>query len=386
MNCNVFIAGLLLTLVLSACSTPPPDEGDPDPSPSPNGPIQFVPRAAGLVTPVALTNAGDERLFVAERAGTVRVVQDGGLLPTPFLDVSTLVASSSGEQGLLGLAFPPDHGSTGRFYLYYTDTSGRGVLARAAVSAGDPNVADPSSLETLVQLPEASAFHNGGQLEFGPDGYLYWAVGDGGNGASAQSLSSLRGKVLRLDVSGAEGYRIPSTNPFVGTAGARGEIWAYGLRNPWRFSFDAATGELYIADVGQNAFEEVNVAPAGAGGQNYGWPIMEGASCYVDPACGSSGLTLPRFTYAHLPSTDGASITGGYVYRGPAAPDLVGRYVFADYVHATVSVATLTTPWQVTQLLDGPWRTASFGVGADGRLYVADYGGGTVYEITQEQR
>lgn len=380
----ILTAGLALTVVLSACSVPPPDDGDPNPPPPPNGPIQFVQRVSGLATPVALTNASDERLFVAERAGTVRIIRNGALLSAPFLDMTGLVASSSGEQGLLGLAFPPDHGDSGRFYLYYTNASGRGVLARAAVSEDDPNVADPSSLETLIQLPETSTYHNGGQLEFGPDGYLYWAVGDGGNGASAQSLTSLRGKILRLDVSAADGYLVPGTNPFVDTAGARSEIWAYGLRNPWRFSFDADTGELYIADVGQNAFEEVNVAPAGAGGQNYGWPIMEGASCYTNPSCDSSGLTLPSFTYAH-PSTGGASITGGYVYRGPAAPDLVGRYVFADYVHATVSVATLTTPWQVTKLLEGPWSTASFGVGADGRLYVTDYGGGAVYEITQKQ-
>lgn len=380
-----FLGALVLAVVLAACSAPPPggEPPPPPPPPPPSGEVQFALVAAGLDTPVALTNAGDARLFVAERAGAVRIIQNGTLLTTPFLDLTPFVKSDAGEQGLLGLAFPPDYATSGYFYVYYTNAGGHGVLARVSVSTSDPDLADPTSLEELLELPQTSEFHNGGQLAFGPDSYLYWAVGDGTSRNSAQSLSNLRGKVLRLDVAEAPGYSIPETNPYANDASAQGAIWVYGLRNPWRFSFDSETGDLYIADVGEDSFEEVNVVPEGESGQNFGWPLMEGPDCLDGGACDRTGLTLPAHSYAH--ANGGASITGGYVYRGPAAPDLEGRYVFADYMQDSFSVATLGGTWQVEDLTPEPaFGTASFGEGFDGRLYVTDYGGGRVYEVTQE--
>lgn len=376
---------LFLLLVLAAC-TPPDDNGNPPPPPPP-GDVAFVERASGLTYPVAMAHAGDERLFVAERAGTVRIIQDGQLVAEPFLDLAGTVAVGDGEQGLLGIAFPPDHDETGRFYAYYTKSATVGVLSRFTLDPTNPNRIDPASLEELVEVPDTDiGYHFGGQLAFGPDRYLYWAVGDGQNRANAQSLSTLRGKILRLDVSTSTGYESPADNPFVDEEGARDEIWAYGLRNPWRFSFDRETGDLYIADVGEKDFEEVNVAPAGVGGQNFGWPQMEGPECLTGTTCDQSGLTLPVYSYAHPPDDEGgASITGGYVYRGPAAPDLVGQYVFGDFMQESVSVAELGADWEVTELRSGNWRTASFGEGPDGRLYVSDFGGGIVNEILQEE-
>lgn len=387
------LAAAVLTVGLAAC-TPPSDDGNPPPPPPPpGGEIRFETVISGLDTPVALTNAGDERLFIAERGGAVRVAQGGDLLPEPFLDLTAEVDLESippaqrGERGLLGIAFPPDHDESGLFYVYYTNSEGNSVLARYAVDATNPNVADVSTAEELEVLINTTAYHNGGQLGFGPDGYLYWAVGEGQtNPNNAQTLANLRGKIMRIDVSEAPGYTIPDDNPFVGVAGARGEIWAYGLRNPWRFSFDYETGELYIADVGEDDYEEVNVAPAGVGGQNYGWPIMEGPECVSGPGCSTTGLTLPTYSYSHPDDPEGgASITGGYVYRGPSAPDLVGQYVFGDFMQTSISAADMNGDWDITVLNPGPWRTASFGVGADNRLYVTDYGGGLVYEITQEE-
>lgn len=388
------VFAFLLTLVfifgLAACT--PPTE-NPPPPPPPGGEVRFETIVTGPVNPVALTNAGDERLFVAIRAGTVRIVEDGVLLPEPFLDLTEIVGISDvpmlerGERGLLGIAFPPDYEESGLFYAYYTRSDGYGVLARFAVNATNPNRADESSLEELEELENTSTFHNGGQLAFGPDGYLYWAVGDGmTNRQNAQTLTNLRGKIMRLDVSGGTGYTAPSDNPFVDVEGAEDAIWAYGLRNPWRFSFDSETGELYIADVGEDDYEEVNVAPAGVGGQNFGWPIMEGPECLTDPDCDASGLTMPEYSYPHSDDPEeGASITGGYVYRGPSAPDLVGQYVFGDFMQTSISAAAVASGWDVTELNDGPWRTASLGVGVDNRLYITDYGGGEIYEVTQEE-
>lgn len=370
-------------LTLAAC-TPPDDTGNPPPPP-PAGDVVFVQRASGLTNPTAMAHAGDDRLFVAELAGTVRIIQDGQLLAEPFLDLTGTVALGGGEQGLSGIAFPPDHNETGRFYAYYTKSATVAVLSRFTLDPTNPNRIDPASLEELVEVPDTdSEYHFGGQLPFGPDGYLYWAVGDGGVGSNAQSLSSLRGKILRLDVSPSTGYTSPPDNPFVDDAGALDEIWAYGLRNPWRFSFDRQTEELYIADVGERDFEEVNVAPAGVGGQNFGWPYMEGPECLTGVTCDPANYTAPAFSYAH-PAEGSASITGGYVYRGPAAPDLEGKYVFGDFMQESVSVAELGANWEVTELRSGNWRTASFGEGPDGRLYVTDFGGGIVNEILQEE-
>ncbi|HNQ99735.1 MAG TPA: PQQ-dependent sugar dehydrogenase, partial [Trueperaceae bacterium] len=229
---------------------------------------RLVPVADGIRQPVVITNAGDERLFVAEQSGAIRVISSGELLRDPFLDLSGEL-STGGERGLLGLAFPSDYQETGRFYVYYTGDGGQSVLSRFSVTPGNPNRANPDSEEVLLTQEQPFSNHNGGQIVFGPDGYLYVGLGDGGSGGdpqgNGQNLGTFLGKLLRLDVSGDAGYAVPPSNPFVDRDGARDEIWAYGLRNPWRFSFDRETGDLYIADVGQDAYEEVNFVAAGTG-------------------------------------------------------------------------------------------------------------------------
>lgn len=332
----------------------------------------------GLAQPVAVAHAADERLFVVEQAGVIRVVDSAGLASQPFLDIRDRVGSG-GERGLLGLAFPSDFASSGRFYAYYTDRSGTSVLSRFRVS-DDPSRADPASEEVLIIQAQPRANHNGGQLAFGPDGYLYWGLGDGGGGGdptnAGQNLETLLGKLLRIDVGPSSGYAVPPTNPFVTTEGALDEIWAYGLRNPWRFSFDRATGDLYVADVGQNQIEEVNFQSAGSpGGQNYGWNVMEGDACFAPASgCDQSGLVLPVFTYRHGPTT-GRSITGGYVYRGQAIPELSGRYLYGDYVSGRVWVTDAASGWEGTLLWDADFSISTFGEDAAGELYVVDHDG-----------
>ena len=347
---------------------------------------QLTEVARGLSQPVAIAHAGDDRLFVVERAGTVRVVVEGEVRPEPFLDLRDRVGSRGGEQGLLGLAFPPGFAASGRYYVYYTDLAGGSVLSRFTAT-GDGT--DPASERVLLRQPQPASNHNGGQLAFGPDGYLYLGLGDGGSGGdprgAGQSLSTWLGKLLRLDVSGDD-LAVPADNPFVGREGALPEIWAYGFRNPWRFSFDPATGDLFIADVGQNAFEEVNLQPAASrGGENYGWNVMEGAACFSPrEGCDADGLTLPIVTYPHGPEW-GRSITGGYVYRGSALPELQGAYVFADFVSGKVWRADATDgAWQVTLLLDTGFNVSTFGVDAAGELYLADYASGRVYRLAAD--
>lgn len=332
----------------------------------------------GLAQPVAVAHAADERLFVVEQAGVIRLVDSAGLASQPFLDIRDRVGSG-GERGLLGLAFPSDFASSGRFYAYYTDRSGTSVLSRFRVS-DDPSRADPASEEVLIIQAQPRANHNGGQLAFGPDGYLYWGLGDGGGGGdptnAGQNLATLLGKLLRIDVGPSSGYAVPPTNPFVTTEGALDEIWAYGLRNPWRFSFDRATGDLYVADVGQNQIEEVNFQSASSpGGQNYGWNVMEGDACFAPASgCDQSGLVLPVFTYRHGPTT-GRSITGGYVYRGQAIPELSGRYLYGDYVSGRVWVTDAASGWEGTLLWDADFSISTFGEDAAGELYVVDHDG-----------
>jgi glucose/arabinose dehydrogenase len=348
--------------------------------------IALVPRFSGLAAPVGVTHAGDNtgKLYVVERAGRIRLIDNGTLLPTPFLDISTSVLSG-GEQGLLGLAFPPGYATTGRFYVNYTRVpDGNTVIARYQRTA-NPNVADPASDNILLTIPQPFANHNGGQLAFGPDGFLYIGLGDGGSGGdpqnNAQNDNSLLGKILRIDVeSGVSPYAIPPTNPFVSTAGARGEIWAIGLRNPWRFSFDRLTGDLYIADVGQSSFEEVNFQPATSpGGENYGWRIMEGSHCFGDPACSSAGLILPVAEYDH---GQGCSITGGFVYRGQAYPRIQGVYIYADFCSGRFwGLKNDNTVWRNELLLAEPHSISSFGEDEAGNLYATDLGAGIVYEI-----
>ena len=338
---------------------------------------------------------GDSRLFVVERAGRVRLLDRDGSERGVFLDMRSRT-ETSGERGLLGLAFPADYATRGRFYLSYTDLQGRSVLARYEVSA-DADSADAASEEVLLLLDQPFANHNGGHIEFGPDGMLYWGLGDGGGSADpgnrAQDDQTLLGKMLRLDVSGAVGYAIPPGNPFVG-AGPREEIWAKGLRNPWTFSFDRQTGDLYIADVGQNRFEEIDIQPSSSsGGENYGWRLMEGDQCF-EPAvgCNDGSLTLPVHVYAHGGTPFRCSISGGYVYRGTVIPDLQGEYLYSDFCSgqifglrwtppATVAVRELT---DILSPAGGFGSVAAFGQDGFGELYVLGYDSGALYRIVPE--
>jgi glucose/arabinose dehydrogenase len=338
----------------------------------------------GLGRPVDLKHAGDGsgRLFVVEQPGRIRILQDGALLSEPFLDIRDLVNDRGNEQGLLGLAFSPQYPSDGRFYVNYTGANGATVVARYSVS-GDPNRADPASAQVILQVAQPFANHNGGNLVFGPDGYLYIGLGDGGSAGdpqgNAQRLDTLLGKMLRLDVSQGDPYSVPPDNPFVGEAGARPEIWAYGLRNPWRYSFDRATGDLYLGDVGQNAYEEINFQPADSrGGENYGWNFMEGAHPYRGQP--PDGLVLPIAEYSR---DGGCSVTGGYVYRGALLPELNGVYLFGDYCTGFVWALyrTASGAWQSVKLLDAFFTLSSFGEDEAGELYLLDHGGGAVHQL-----
>lgn len=358
--------------------------GEPGPPPTDSDAIELVTVARGLDQPLYLTApASDPRLFIVEKTGRIRIVKDGTLLEKPFLDLSTNVSAGS-EQGLLSMAFHPDYASNGFFYVDYTDTGGDTHIVRFTVSAGDPDVADPASAHTILLVDQPFANHNGGLLLFGGDGKLYVGLGDGGSGGdplgNGQNLGTLLGKILRIDVDTGDPYAIPPDNPFVARAGARGEIWAYGLRNPWRFSFDAATSRLYVADVGQGSWEEVDVVAASEGGQNYGWNTMEGAHCYNSSSCDQSGLTLPVLEYSH---SDGCSITGGNVYRGSLAPSVVGQYFYSDYCTGflrSFSYNSGTVSNETTWNVGDVGNIQSFGEDAAGELYILS-ANGTVYRL-----
>jgi glucose/arabinose dehydrogenase len=344
---------------------------------------------SGLTRPVAIAHSGDDRLFVVEADGRIlvyQVTEDGPLtfLDT-FLDIHGLVACC-GERGLLGLAFHPSYASNGYLFVYYTRASdGDVVLARYQAPTAASNTADPGSASVLVTIEHSTySNHNGGGLAFGPDGYLYVSIGDGGGGGdplgSGQSLATLLGKVLRLDVDvigdPAPHYEIPPGNPFVGTPGAREEIWAWGLRNPWRIAFDRLTGDLFIGDVGQGNREEVDFQLAGSpGGVNYGWPRMEGTACYSPSSgCQTGSLVLPILDYSH---SEGCSVTGGYRYRGTGIPTLHGGYVFGDFCQGTIWVGAQAGngTWSRTLVLDTSLSISTFGEDARGELYVAHLGG-----------
>jgi len=341
--------------------------------------------ATGLDFPVYLTAPpGDPRLFIVEKTGRIRIVKGGALSAAPFLDLSGSVSGGS-EQGLLGLAFDPQYATTGRFYVDYTDRNGDTRIARFHVSA-DADVADASSSEILLTIDQPYANHNGGQLAFGPDGFLYVGMGDGGSGGDpqghGQNPNDLLGSLLRLDVSGASGYTVPAGNPY-SAGGGRGEVFNIGLRNPWRFSFDRQGGDLYIADVGQDQREEVDVSTAASGGGrglNYGWNRMEGTACYGG-GCDRTGLTLPVIDYTHA---DGCSITGGYVYRGHAVPTLAGTYFYADFCNGWVRSfryqnGQAGNPREWPMLKPGG-QVTSFGEDAAGELYILE-ADGKVFQI-----
>jgi glucose/arabinose dehydrogenase len=337
----------------------------------------------GLVRPTYLTHAGDDRLFVIEQPGRIRIIQDGQLLDRPFLDLTSKVLAQGNEQGLLSVAFHPDYAANGQFFVNYTRLGdGATVVERYTVSQLDPNQADGLSGKPLLVIAQPERNHNGGLNKFGPDGYLYIGMGDGGgagdrHGAvgNGQDLDALLGKMLRIDVTNPDTYAVPPDNPF------GDEIWSYGWRNPWRFSFDRATGDLYIADVGQNAYEEVHFQPAAsAGGENYGWRIMEGLHCYAPREnCPTAGLVLPVAEYSH--AEGGCSITGGYVYRGQQYPALTGQYFFGDYCTGYIwSLHREGDQWVMTKRLESGASISSFGEDVNGEVYVIDHGG-AIYQL-----
>jgi glucose/arabinose dehydrogenase len=353
--------------------------------------LQLEAVVGGLTSPSGIVTAGDGsgRLFILEQPGRIRIVDDGRLLDAPFLDMVERVTSRGNEQGLLGLAFHPRFPENGRFFVNYTGANGNTVISSWSVSQ-DPNRAETGSESLILGVEQPAANHNGGHLVFGPEGYLYIGLGDGGGGGdtygNGQNGGTLLGAMLRLDVDGANPYTVPGDNPFLDDAGVRDEIWAIGLRNPWRYSFDRVTGDLYIADVGQNAYEEVNFQPAGSGGgENYGWPILEGNHCFSRSGCDSEGLTMPIWEYDH---SAGCSVTGGFVYRGSRYPVLQGIYVVGDYCSGNI--------WGLAQGADGEWRSAvlaqtdarltSFGEDDEGELFLVDRGSGTLYHLAAQPR
>lgn len=374
----------------SPAASVPPSPPDPTPFPLRTGPdalaLELV--ADGFVRPLGVLAAGDggDRLFVVEQDGVIRILDvERSVLPDPFLELTGRVESGGNEQGLLGLAFHPDHARNGRLFVNYTrQPDGATVVAEYRVAASGQRV-DPGSERVLLEIPQPFANHNGGQLAFGPDGYLYVALGDGGGAndprGNGQDPATLLGTLLRLDVDGSSpgrAYAVPDDNPFADGGGAA-EVWAYGLRNPWRFSFDRRAGDLYIADVGQGGWEEVNRQPVdSAGGENYGWPVMEGRHCTAAEGCDQSPYALP---IAEYPLDGACAIVGGHVYRGSAQPELVGVYLFAD--HCTGEVMTLQvdegtiTPKPVLQ---SGLTVTSFGEDEAGEVYLVAREGG-IYRV-----
>ncbi|MCI0577527.1 MAG: PQQ-dependent sugar dehydrogenase [Chloroflexi bacterium] len=360
-----------------------------------NPAVGLLPLATVAFSPVDIANSGltgDDRLFIVEQNGAIEIVEsDGTVRATPFLSITGRVIGG-GEMGLLGLVFDPDYDNNGYFYVNYTheDTSGDIFtrISRFNVTA-DPNEADPDSEFILLTVEQPFTNHNGGDLSFGPDGYLYIGLGDGGSGGDpddrAQDLTDLLGKMLRIDVSGVTSttnYIIPPDNPFVGVPLARGEIWALGLRNPWRFSFDRLTDDLYIADVGEETWEEVNFQPAAStGGENYGWRCYEGDAPFNTTGCLPPGnYDFPVHAYPH--NTPGCAITGGFVYRGSQFPTLQGYYLFADYCFGHIWGLDVNNGWQVAQL--GHFNElllTSFGEDLNGELYLASTSNNTIYRI-----
>lgn len=355
--------------------------------------LSFVPVVTGLESPVHVAHAGDGkgRLFIVEQPGRIRMVVNGVLQSTPFLDISDRVGCC-GERGLFSVAFPPNFATKNYFYVNYTNKAGNTVVSRfTATDAGD---ADAASENIILTIEQPFANHNGGQIAFGPDGMLYIGMGDGGSGGdplgSGQNSASLLGKLLRIDVeSGVQPYAIPATNPFANTSSIRAEIWASGLRNPWRFSFDREKGDLFIADVGQNLFEEINFQAANStGGENYGWNIMEGNHCFRQPTCNNQNLVNPVLEYDH--SNGDRSITGGFIYRGNIFPRMRGVYLFGDFVSGRIAGLrrTNTEPnarFEPALLAGTNFLISSFGEDESGEMYVADING-TVFRIEDTVR
>jgi glucose/arabinose dehydrogenase len=408
----------VLSLLLAACGSPLENTATPTvpPPPSPSGlpatptlpaptptssptalptfpdpaGYSWVSVTSGLELPVDIQSAGDGsgRLFIVEKRGRIRILQNNQLLPEPFLDIQNEVGSQHTEQGLLGLAFHPKYSETGLFFVNYTDGNGNTVIARFHVSADDPNRADPASEVDLLHVDQPYANHNGGGLVFGSDGYLYIGLGDGGSAGdpqgNGQNPQTMLGKLLRIDVDHGNPYATPPDNPFAGGGGLP-EIWAYGLRNPWRFSFDRLTGGLYSADVGQDAWEEVDFVRAGTpGGLNFGWNYYEGTHPFQGQPPANATFIWPVAEYSHA---EGCSVTGGYVYRGSALPEWQGVYFYGDYCSGTIwgLIHTGEDTWQVKALFDTGAQISTFGVDEAGEIYLIDYRSGTLLRLTRRQ-
>ena len=357
--------------------------------------IQLATHATGFTRPVDITHCGDSRLFIVEQRGLIWILDSlGNRLPDTFLNIDPRVRSTDNEQGLLGLAFPPDFAQTGEFYVNYTfEPDGDTRVSRFRLKAGNPNQADPASEEILLTQDQPYTNHNGGCIKFGPDGYLYIALGDGGDGGdphnNGQTKNTLLGKILRIDVNSTSpglAYGIPGDNPFVNNPAYRPEIWSLGWRNPWRFSFDRLTGDMWIGDVGQSTREEIDFEPAGVGGRNYGWRCYEGTFSYNTSGCPpTSTFTGPVFDYDN--NSLGCSITGGFIYRGNKHPDLFGLYLFPDFCSGRW--------WGIRQQPDSTFSTvlladltnfqySTLGEDRDGELYVAALNQGTIYRINEQ--
>ncbi len=381
---SLALAGVCLTTI--RCSEAPfPNQPPPPPPPPPPGDVTLAVEqvVGGLTRPVYLTAPpGDDRLFVVEQAGRILIIDNDQLLPTAYLDIQGIVGSSGNEQGLLSMAFHPDYEDNGFFYVSYTMTNGDSRVARYTVS-GNPNVADEASAKEILTVDQPQPNHNGGLVLFDADGLLFIGLGDGGGSGdpdeNGQDLGSLLGKLLRIDVDGGDPYAVPGSNPF------GDEIWALGLRNPWRFAIDETDDLLFIADVGQNEFEEVNVVPSGQAPVNYGWDIMEGEHCFEPSTnCNMQGLQLPVLEYDH---GDGCSVTGGFVYRGNAVPDIQGHYFYSDFCSSFLRSFRFTndavedhTEWDVGNL----GGVLSFGLDAAGELYILS-NDGRVLRLVEDQ-
>ena len=366
---------LALAIAFFACADSQAKSSAASPE-QPAGTIRLEQVDGRFRNPVYLASPpGDSRLFIVEQAGRIRIVKNGQALSEPFLDIADRVRSG-GEQGLLSVAFHPDYRTNGYFYVNFTDRSGDTRVERFKVSA-NPDVADPASSKLVIGIDQPYANHNGGLVMFGPDGMLYVGMGDGGSGGdphgNGQNRNALLGKILRLDVS-SEPYGIPVGNP---RTGGRAEIWAIGMRNPWRFAFDRQTGLLYVADVGQNEIEEIDVESATEPGMNYGWNIMEGDHCYRSSSCDREGLVMPKVTYNH--SGGACSVTGGFVYRGRRIPSLAGHYFYSDYCAGWLKsfrmmngAVTDRRDWKTSENLG---HVVSFGEDSSGELYILTEGG-----------
>lgn len=350
--------------------------------------IELKPIAYGFREPTYLTNTkdGSGRIFVVEKKGQIKILKESNILSEPFIYIVSQVRSKGSEQGLYSIAFHPNYKENGRFFVNYTNLDGDTIVSEYKVS-NNPDIADKNSERIIIMIRQPASNHNGGQLKFGPDGYLYIGMGDGGGAGdpwgNAQNKQVLLGKMLRIDVDGEKPYGIPKNNPFVGKKDGREEIWAYGLRNPWRFSFDPVTGDMYIADVGQKDWEEIHFQPANSkGGENYGWDLFEGFHEF-EPKEGydTNMFTMPVAEYGHK---QGCSVTGGYIYRGKKYPTVSGTYFFADFCSGIIWGLRKNQKqhWEMTEFLESPLMVSTFGQDENGEIYVLDFKKGAIYHLS----